>query len=56
MLSLKSFIWFQSFLKKLISFTFNPLTTIFSQLLETSQLIHNANQLAGFYMMGKTDR
>ena len=34
----------------------NPLTTNLPHHIETSQLICNANQLTGFYMMGNTGR
>ena len=34
----------------------NPLATIVLHHIETSQLIRSANQLTGFYMMGKTGR
>ena len=33
---------------------FNPLTTSVPDIIETSQLICNTNQLTGFYMMGNT--
>ena len=35
---------------------FNPLTTNVPHHAETIQLICNANQLTGFYMMGNIDR
>ena len=35
--------------------SFNPLTINVSHHLETSQLICNANQLTGFYMIGNND-
>ena len=35
---------------------FNTLTINVPQYIETSQLISSANQLTGYYMMGKTDR
>ena len=35
---------------------FNPLTTSVLHHTETIQLICNANQLTGFYMMGNIDR
>ena len=35
---------------------FNPLTTNVPHHIETSQLIWNANQLTGFYMMGNIGR
>ena len=36
--------------------SFNPLTTNVPHHIETSQLIWNANQLTGFYMMGNIGR
>ena len=35
---------------------FNTLTINVPQYIETIQLISSANQLTGYYMMGKTDR
>ena len=40
----------------LINVNANPLTTSVPHHIETSQLTCNANQLTGFYMMGKIGR
>ena len=49
------FLGFSCETKKYLSFL-NPLTTNIPNHLEISQLISNANQLTGFYMMGNTGR
>ena len=44
----------KSFIKAVCLLHFNPLTINVPYRIETSQLILNANQLTGFYMMGNT--
>ena len=44
----------KSFIKSVCLLHFNPLTINVPYRIETSQLILNANQLTGFYMMGNT--